>query len=398
MNMFRRHARKFLTISSIICLLAGSGSTAFAGFDLLASTTKLYELHYTDNPGDTVKDYVIIKNTGKEPITLKMYSADGMLTRQGTFTVSSDKDKQRTVGLWTELAENKITVEGESEKKVSFTIKVPEKLTPGSYAGGIVVSTIEKDRSGQKGSGVSVISRSVLPVYVTIPGKIVHKFDWQDFSHEVNSVGNHNFDMKFKNIGNTVIIFQTTVEIYGQPDGIDENEVIRSQKQKETANYTKEDQKRLTDQVLANTMSTYEISLFQDQDISIPLTWKKQPLFGEYTAKATTTFWELNLTSGIKSNPKAITKEIKFSVTPLWLILLTASVFLLLILAVLGRFLLRHFQKQHAEKYIVQENDTLTNIAEKQKVNWKKIAKLNKLHPPYELKKDQTILVPKSKK
>ncbi len=398
MNMFRRHAQKLLTLSSIVCLLATSGSTAFAGFDLQASTSKVYELHYNDNPGDTVKDFVIIKNIGKEPVTLKMYAADGMLTRQGTFTVTSDKDKQRTIGLWTALAENKITVEGESEKKVFFTIKVPDKLTPGSYAGGIVASTIEKDRSGQKGSGVSVISRAVLPVYVTIPGEIVHKFDWQDFSHEANGNGSHHFNMKFKNIGNTVIIFQTSVEIYGQPEGIDEKEVLRSQTQQESVDYTKEDLKRLTNQVLDNTMSTYEISLFQDQDVSIPLTWKKQPLFGEYTAKATTTFWELNLTSGVKSNPKAITKEIKFSVTPLWLILLIAGIILLLILLILGKFLLRHSQKKHAEKYIVQENDTITNIADTKKVNWKKIAQLNKLHPPYELKKGESILIPKPKK
>ena len=398
MHSTRRHAGKFLTLGLILSLSVSMGSTALAGFDLLASTTKVYELHYTDNPGDTVKDFVIIKNIGNEPITLKMYAADGMLTRQGTFTVTSDKDKQRAVGLWTELAEKIITVEGESEKKVSFTIKVPDKLTPGSYAGGIVASTIEKDRSGQKGSGVSVISRAVLPVYVTIPGKIVHKFDWQEFTHNANSSGTHNFNMKFKNIGNTVIIFQTSVEIYGQPDGIDEKEVRRSQTQEESLDYTKEDLKRLTNQVLDNTMSTYEISLFQDQDVSIPLTWKKQPLFGEYTAKATTTYWELNLTTGVKSNPKAIMKEIKFNVTPLWLILLIAGIILLMILAVTGKFLLRHYQKKHAEKYIVQENDTLTNIAEKENINWKKIAKLNKLHPPYELKKGQTILVPKSKK
>lgn len=398
MDLLRRHAGKLLMLGSAVCLLISTTSTAFAGFDLQASTPKVYELKYEDNPGDTVRDSVIIKNSSPDPITLKMYASDGMLTRQGTFTVTSNTVKQRTVGLWTTMAQDTITVDGKSEKKVSFTINIPPKTTPGSYAGGIVASTVAKDISAMQGTGVTVVSRAVLPVYVTVPGEVVHKFDWQDFSHEVNAKGNHTFNLKFKNIGNTVIIFQTSVEIYGQPEGINAEELARAQTQETSVQYTKEDQQRLTNRILDNTMTSYDISLFSDQDIQIPLTWTKQPLFGQYTAKATTTYWELNLTSGVKSNPKSLTKEITFSVMPWWLIVLIIAIILLVASTILGKYFYRLYEKKHSEKYVVEENDTITSIADKKKVNWKKIAHLNKFHAPYELKKGQTVLIPLSQK
>jgi LysM repeat protein len=45
----------------------------------------------------------------------------------------------------------------------------------------------------------------------------------------------------------------------------------------------------------------------------------------------------------------------------------------------------------------VKKNDTIINIAEKFKMNWKFLAKINKLTPPFVIKEDQTILVKNSK-
>lgn len=390
--------KKLSALALTLSLLIAGTATVHAGFTVQTTTPRVYQLDYEDNPGDTIKDEIVIKNTGDEPITLKLYAADGTLTRQGTFTVTGEKDTQRTIGLWTKMSQDTVTVDGKSEQKVSFTVTLPDKLTPGSYAGGIVASTLASETATPKATGVTVVTGSVLPLYITVPGAVVHKFDWQDLSHTVNALGNHSFHLKFKNTGNTVIIFQTSVEIYGKPDGIDPEEIARSQSQEQISGYTKEDQKRLNERILENTMTTNDISLFQDQEVEIPLTWGKQPFFGEYTAKATTTYWELNLTTGIKSNPKAVTKEITFSVTPWWLIELIAGLVVLIGALLLAKNFYQQNQKKHAEKYVVSEKETLTSIAEKKKVDWKKIIKMNKLHPPYELKKDQILLLPPVKK
>ncbi len=398
MKLMPRLAAKISAFGLIASLFVSAVPVTQAGFGIQATNGSAYQLDYQANPGDTIQDNVLVSNSSPDPATVKLYGADGVLSRQGTFTVTTLDVKQKGIGVWTTISPDTITIPGNTRQEVQFDITLPGQVTPGSYSGGIVISSVPNPSAG-KGTSVNLVARSVLPVYVTVPGEVTSKFNWQNFGHSSDVKNSQFFDLKFTNDGNTTIIFQTKVEIYGQPDGIDQSLIDQSITQQQAAAIsTKEEQQKLQDMATANTLTTNDITLFQGQNIDIPLTWDKKPLYGQYTAKATTTYWDLNINTGIKSNPKVMTKEVTFTIIPWWLIWIVSGVILLAIILLVVKLIYGHSQKVHSTKYVVAEGESITSIAAKQGVNWKKIVHLNKLHPPYELKKGQTLLMPISKK
>jgi LysM repeat protein len=88
---------------------------------------------------------------------------------------------------------------------------------------------------------------------------------------------------------------------------------------------------------------------------------------------------------------------VKFNVIPWWLIAI-----IIFTIVALTAYIIR--KKQSYKKYLklcqeytVAENDTLAGIAKAHDTTWEKLAKINKLSPPYTLIKDQKILIPPKK-
>jgi hypothetical protein len=53
------------------------------------------------------------------------------------------------------------------------------------------------------------------------------------------------------------------------------------------------------------------------------------------------------------------------------------------------------YQKVWTKAYKVDENEDIVQIAQKYKVDWKEIAKVNKLKPPYTITSGQVLKVPR---
>lgn len=324
------------------------------------------------NPGESKKDSIVVKNMKDYPITIHLYGADATYTAQGTLAVKTPDDEQRLIGKWVTFEEPFITLKPNEDREIPFIIKTPKKTPPGIYAGGIAASTIPGAAVGGQntttaGSSIQIVARIIVQTYVQVPGEKIHKFKWPDFTHGTEINGKKSFQLTFKNEGNTIITTKSTIEISGFP-------------KQYNSKITPADNKILGGDTL-----------------KVKETWPLLPKFGFFRASAKVTAYEYDIINNQDKNPETFIKEVRFYIIPfaifVWLILI-----LLFLIALYVTFkILRKAYIKKCEPYIVQSNETLTSIAEKYGISWKKLASINKLKPPYSIKPGQQILIPPQK-
>jgi LysM repeat protein len=129
----------------------------------------------------------------------------------------------------------------------------------------------------------------------------------------------------------------------------------------------------------------------------MPVRWDKKPVYGTYKAVTKITFSELDAKTNKKTNPQTVIKEVEFTILPWTYIYIALAVLLLIILFFVYRYVAVSLLIKKSTPYKVMANDTIMKLAKAKGVNWKKIAKINKLHAPYTLEEGKTILLPPAK-
>lgn len=385
-NIFRTTLITFITAILF-------SSTALAGFNLVATEDEAMVLNYKLFNGQTITDSVTVTNNSDEDLSLRIYGADGVPSTQGSFSIANSNDEQRAVGIWLQFSEPIITIEPNSRLDIPYTISIPNTVPPGTYAGGIAAETIAGDEDQEAGSTMlSVISRFALKMYINIPGKVIHQPGWTDFSHSLEENNINKFNLTFENNGNTHVIVESEIEILGWPEG----NVLGQDP--ETLSYDPVEQERLFKEREKNYIKLNAVDLFQGDSISLPSYWNKRPVFGSYTARATVTFYEYNVITGEKTDPEVLVKEINFTVI-WWDLIILVSLFIILFTGYVV-YKLSHLSslRKKCVLYTVKPNETLSFIAKETGTNWKLLAKINKIKPPYTIEPGQKILVQRKKK
>ncbi len=368
--------KRFLLVVSFSLLLAGITQVAFAGFSLIPGEKGVRQFSFELDPGKSIESTVIIDNLSTQPLTVKVYGADGTQSNLGTFALTTRATEQRYIGSWVSFSEDKIEIEPMGRKELPFTVSVPANATPGVYSGGIAAEAgSTQNGETQQGSSVSTSSRVVVKLFVSVSGEKVTKIDWKDFSYK-NGVNDNigAFRLQYNNTGNTVIIADQKIEISGLFGLWKKN--------------------------LPLTAAT----ILQSKDVVIPLKWDSEPFFGFYSAKAVVTFSEYDIIKNTPRNPLKQEKEISIFL-PLKIATMEGKItvavliaLLALIVALVFKVLSRRRMLKNSRPYTVKNGDTLTGLASKSGISWKNLAKLNKLGAPYTLKEGRTILLPTPKK
>jgi len=358
----------------LLSLAFASQPVSAAGFSVTPSdpTQRLFNLEV--KPGEKKDASVEIENVSDSPITVSVYGADGTQSNQGTFALTTKSSEQRHIGLWTKVAEDTVTIEARQRKEVGFTVSVPADATPGTYSGGIAV---EEGNSGKNalapangGNAISISARIVVKLFVTVPGEKINSYEWTGFTFTpAYDATPGTFNLSYKNTGNTIITVTQDITVKGFPG--------------------KEESFKLP-----------TATLLQGSTVDIPVKWDKEPFFGFYTATATVVFSEYDITSNTSVNGKSETKDIsvyvplKLDTNEGKLTVAVAAVLLILLILLVISFILKMSFRRKCVPYDVVQGETITSIAEKCKVNWKKLAKVNRLKPPYTLKAGQKIIAP----
>jgi hypothetical protein len=355
-----------MLLIAIICL----PNIALAGFGVIIPGEKtgtdragyFFKIH----PGNSTETSITVFTTDDSEYNLLVYGADGRANPNGRIDYLTFEKEQLHIGKWVEPLESNIVLSSEGNKEIPFKIIVPENTPPGDYAGAIAVTSVPKDIDIEGRATLQSIVRTIVPIYVSIPGEKIHSYEWNDFYYEYNKP-HHTFYLNLKNTGNTIVGANLIIEISDKNIGTQ------------------------------HTITKDNIKIPQGESLIIPIKWGEKPFFGSFNVKATATFTEFDITTGGNINPEVLTKTFSFNVIPWGFIYYAIGILILIIAAIISWAMHSRRIRKESVNYTVQVNDTVDSLARKYNFDWELLVKINKIRPPYNLTPGSKILLPRGK-
>jgi hypothetical protein len=321
---------------------------------------------HTLNPGQQTKDGVQVINNTPQTKTILVYAVDSQVSSGGAFACAQAADKPLSVGSWITLDKKEVTLTTGGKQVVDFTIKVPKNASPGEHNGCIVIQDTKQQKSPDS-NGIVLSLRSAIRVAIRVPGDIQKGLAFTGLGMDPKGEEKLLLSAALKNNGNVSLDTQLNVKLrywFGLAA--------------ETAGGSFP--------VLASSEGRYNF------ETSRPFWggWYRLAATAQYNDDPNVSLGEGKPTAGLQQS-----KWVYIAPDPLAAILQVTILASLLGLAVW--WTLR--RKQHrralhrARTHIVKPGENLHTIAETHGMPWKRLARLNNLKPPYQLKPGQSLLV-----
>jgi hypothetical protein len=124
----------------------------------------------TVEPGESVTEYLAVRNLGTATTTFSLDAADGYFTEAGRFNMLKAGEASTDAGTWISVDDD-VTVASGATEIVPFTITVPANATPGDHAAGIAAS-ISSVGTTSDGAQIGVDSRIGFRVMTQVAGEL----------------------------------------------------------------------------------------------------------------------------------------------------------------------------------------------------------------------------------
>lgn len=141
---------------------------------------------YTMDPGETLRDAMVVTNSGDEVLTLDVVAADAYTTDTGQLDLLPSDAVSVDVGAWITLDATTVTVAPGESAEVGFTVSVPADATPGDHTGGVATSYV----SQQAGSTVALDRRLGSRMHIRVNGDLTPGVDLTNLSVSYAQSGN----------------------------------------------------------------------------------------------------------------------------------------------------------------------------------------------------------------
>jgi hypothetical protein len=324
---------------------------------------------YEAKPSTTKSDAIKIINNTDTLHTVKVYAVDSQHSSDGAFACAQAVEAKKDVGSWLTLQKSEVTLDAGKSEEVPFTLTVPANAETGEHNGCIAIEDVKAPKQ-QMNNGIVLSFRSALRVAVTIPGKIEANLDFinlfidqQKSKLVVSPV--------LKNTGNVSVDATIKVSL---------NSVFNSR--------------------IAGSDGTFVVLNKDESRFNIEL---DRPFWGGwYTVKSDATYAPLQQ-NPTGEKPKVATNSTSrmLFIPPHPMALLTYVIALIVIIGGVSYTIWRRRQfanlNQETIEYTVRPGDNIQTVAENSSIDWRKLAKLNNLKPPYSLQQGQSIRVPQSR-
>jgi LysM repeat protein len=328
---------------------------------------------HTLKGGETVEDGVRVFNYTKEPRTVKIDAVDSVAAVDGSFSCKQNSEKKTDVGQWVQLTQNEVVVQPGENEAVPFTITVPKDAGPGEH-GACITAQDTRNTGSKKEGGIALGFRNAIRVAIKVPGKIVKQLTIQKIQIDRNEKGNYTVSPVSKNTGNVSLDVTTRVQlrsVFGQETPL----------------------QKATYPVIAGATTGWAFEF-------------KRPFWGGIYKAQTSIAYDADTSSELGD---AISQEKKVRQTTGYFIMMPTVQAMVVEIAVplallfvlftfLRRRRLRRLAHKRLQKYTVISGDTVMSIAEAHSVDWKQLAKLNRVKAPYLIESGQTLLLPGPKK
>ncbi|MBD3269972.1 LysM peptidoglycan-binding domain-containing protein [Candidatus Peregrinibacteria bacterium] len=312
---------------------------------------------------ETIIDNLFIKNSSdqsKQNYQIKILESVNSTTGKITASLeNSPKNKSSLLPSLVKFEPNTFTLQPQESKIINVLIKKTDQIPPGNYTGSIVVEKIPNQDEKQK-SGVIINTRKIYNIIISIPGKTISEYSIQELKYQKKE-NNYLFSQKILNSGTNLLEIRGNFSLSNK------------------LNYK-------IDPFLLSPNSNFQINKkFDYKGIIEPanLTLKLE-------------IFQYNPEEGAFTKLDSVNTSIN-----LWLInwiniiiFLIISV-LIIIIIIVFTLLKKKSTINNTSEYTVKSKENIQTIAKTNNISWQKIAKINKLKPPYHLQKGDVILIPK---
>jgi hypothetical protein len=167
--------------------------------------------------GTTVADALIIANHSAAPITLDISPVDGLTGQTSGSVYANRQDKVYKAGLWVTPNLASMVLPAQTQRTVTFVVKVPAGAPAGDHLAGIAVENTVPT-SSSNGFAIRQILRNVIGVRVIVPGSAIFKPSLKTLGiDQIGSTGIGAIDVGLGNVGTQLAKPSLTVALIG-PD------------------------------------------------------------------------------------------------------------------------------------------------------------------------------------
>ncbi|MDD3190909.1 MAG: DUF916 domain-containing protein [Candidatus Pacebacteria bacterium] len=341
------------------CAIGGSGLIAYpANPDSNNPLTESWFIYDLDR-GESKKDALILENNSEEEIFVRLYTVDSTTNNVGEFSLESETDSRDEIGQWIKLSTESLALKPGEGKRIDFTITIPQNARSGEISGGIIIQKELTEEQKNATSGFVISTRLGIRIYETVPGEVIQKVIFENASLEYNEEEkNYTLSVLIKNESNVSVEPRVKAQVKDAFFDI-QNQTVEQ-----------------------------KITIPRDSEASVSLIIDK-PKIGKFEITPQVSYQKQNGEEETLSNDR----KLYFWTLPWDEIIIVTLLLLanLLFLAILK--IISYKEKKYYKSYKIKKGDNLEKIADKLGTDWKKIAKINKIKPPYHLSEGQIITV-----
>ncbi len=157
----------------------------------------------TGNPGEVIENYITVGNPSNENVVLiQMTTEDFAPTGEtGKVVVEPADTETYSLASWVKCEPEEVTLDPGGQKKIKFTITIPENAEPGGHYGTVIAGA--KGVAGPEVTGATILPRVGTLVLLTVPGEAKEILGVKEFktSQSYFDQGPIPFMVKFENSG-----------------------------------------------------------------------------------------------------------------------------------------------------------------------------------------------------
>jgi hypothetical protein len=346
---------------------------------------------HTLPPGAFQEEGVRVINNTEEEKRIRVYSVDSEIASGGKFACRQFSDEKESVGKWISVHKKEVSLSPKTNVLVSFSLSVPDTVSPGEHNGCIVLEEITSQTSHEP--GVRLHFRTGIRVAITVPGEI---------TQEVVSLG-FSVGTQRKEKSRTVILATPIIKNRGNVSA-DTNVSVSVRSPFGTLIHTQES----SFSVPKGEVSHWNFEMGAPfwggvYKVDHSISYREKTFFTDessenfpHSFRADTS--ETGPTEETSKGVPPIKESAWLFVFPAFPALIVEVICLFFFLSLLFLWFIasrrRKWIKHSWEEYSVLARDDIKSLAKKRDVSWKLIAKANRLKPPYILRRGMSILLP----
>ena len=123
------------------------------------------------DPGETVRDSLVVENLGSVELVLGVYASDAFNTVDGELDLLPADEEPVDVGSWVTFEHPSVTVPPGGTIEVPFTVTVPDDAPSGDHVGGVLTSLTVTEPDAQ-GNRVRIERRLGTRLYLRVSGEL----------------------------------------------------------------------------------------------------------------------------------------------------------------------------------------------------------------------------------